>query len=135
MPEPEKVCVPVLEVKVPPFEKFPPKVMTAAADSVQVPWLFMITSPENVFAPVALVKVIVPFIVVVDETANVNAPTESDDPKAILKFEQAAAAAIVTVNPPSINTSSPAMGTVAPDAPPEDADHVLVEPQLPVATE
>jgi hypothetical protein len=48
---------------------------------------------------------------------------------------QAAATVTVTVRPPSIVTVSPATGTLAPEAPPEVADHVLVAFQLPVATE
>jgi hypothetical protein len=41
----------------------------------------------------------------------------------------------VTVNPPSITTSSPMAGAAAPAAPPEMLDHVAVELQLPDATE
>jgi hypothetical protein len=49
--------------------------------------------------------------------------------------EQAAFAVNVTLKPPSIVTASPATGTLAPAAPPEVADHVVVAFQLPVATE
>ena len=48
---------------------------------------------------------------------------------------QAALAVTVTLKPFSINTTSPATGTEAPAAPPEVADHVEVEFQLPEATE
>jgi hypothetical protein len=40
----------------------------------------------------------------------------------------------VTENPLSMVTASLLVGTLAPDAPPEVVDHVLVELQLPVAT-
>jgi hypothetical protein len=42
---------------------------------------------------------------------------------------------IVTLSPPSIITTSPATGTLAPEAPPDEDDQVEVEFQLPVATE
>jgi hypothetical protein len=41
----------------------------------------------------------------------------------------------VTAKPPSMKTSSPAIGTDAPGAPPEVAAQVAVELQLPEATE
>ena len=41
---------------------------------------------------------------------------------------------MVTVKPPSIKTVSPAIGTLAPAAPPEVADQVEVTPHDPVAT-
>ncbi len=64
-----------------------------------------------------------------------NPPTFKVEPLAIDKFAQADATLTVTVNPPSMKTSSPATGTLAPLAPPELADHVVVTLQLPVATE
>jgi len=48
---------------------------------------------------------------------------------------QAAAAVTVTVTPLSMKTSSPATGKDAPEEPPDVADQVPVEFQLPVATE
>jgi len=45
------------------------------------------------------------------------------------------AASIVTVNPPSMIALSVDPGAVAPEAPPDEADHVDVEIQVPVATE
>ncbi len=42
---------------------------------------------------------------------------------------------IVTVNPLSIIALSPVPGTLCPDEPPDEAAHVDVELQLPVATE
>ena len=48
---------------------------------------------------------------------------------------QDAFAVTVTVWPPSIVTVSPATGALAPAAPPELADQVVVAFQLPVATE
>ena len=57
-----------------------------------------------------------PPIVVVPDTVNVNAPTESDDNvvgSSITKVAQAAFAAFtVTMNPPPIFTTSPAIGKV-----------------------
>ena len=95
----------------------------------------LIVRPPNVFAPVALVMVNVPVTVVIPVTARLNAPTVSVDPLAIFKVAHAAFAAIVTVRLPSINTTSPAIGAEAPEAPPDVADHVAVDAQLPVATE
>ncbi len=51
-----------------------------------------------------------------------------------VKFAQAASAVMVTVNPPSIKTLSPATGADAPDAPPEVVDQVAVEFQFPLLT-
>ena len=99
------------------------------------PPLLIITSPVNVFVPVALLSVIVPVTAEMPETVILNPPTISCDPDAISRLVQAALAVIVTVSPPSIKTSSPATGTLAPATPPEVADHVAVEFQLLVATE
>lgn len=58
-------------------------------------------------------------------------------PKLIVKELSAVVfeALIVTINPPSITTTSPAAGTLAPGAPPEVALQVLVALQRPDATE
>lgn len=53
----------------------------------------------------------------------------------IVSVAHAAFVERVTVKPPSIVTTSPAIGTVAPEAPPDVADQVLVEFQLLVDTE
>ena len=78
---PLNVCVPVLAVYVPLFDKLPAKPTAAAADSLRYPSLLMLTLPVNVFTPVALVmpKVAkVPFIpspiVVVPVTVHAKAP-------------------------------------------------------------
>jgi hypothetical protein len=73
--------------------------------------------------------------VVVPETVKVFPPIVRLDPAAIFTFVHAEVEFTVTVNPPSINALSPAAGTLAPPAPPEVADQVDAEPQLPVATE
>ncbi len=58
------------------------------------------------------------------------------DPAAIFTDAEATPAElIVTVKPPSMKTTSPATGTDAPDAPPDEADHVAVLFQLLLATE
>ena len=102
----------------------------------QVPPLLIITLPENVLIPAVLVRnVMVPETEVAPETVKLKPPTVSDDEAAILRDAQAAAVVTVTVFEPSIKTSSPATGTLAPGAPPDDIDHVLVELQFPVATE
>ena len=77
----------------------------------------------------------VPFSVVVPLTVILNPATDKVAPLAILKLAQAASAAVVTVKPPSINTLSPAIGKLAPEAPPDVADHVEMSFQFPVATE
>ena len=89
----------------------------------------------KVFVPVALLNVIVPLKEVAPETVRVKAPTVSVDPLAIFKVAHAAAAPTVTVKLFSINTTSPATGAEAPEAPPEDADHVAVDAQVFEATE
>lgn len=108
-------------VKVPVMVTSPPKDRVAAADSDNVPPPFMVTAPVNVLVPVAdvivkLLPVTPPPIVVVPDTVNVNAPTESDDNvvgSSITKVAQAAFAAFtVTMNPPPIFTTSPAIGKV-----------------------
>jgi len=67
--------------------------------------------------------------------AKVNVPL----PLPLTPIEMLAHAAsvtlTVTVNPPSIVTTSPATGKLAPLAPPEVADQTAVLFQLPVATE
>ena len=73
--------------------------------------------------------------VVVPLTVNVNPPTFKVEPVAIETFVQAEATFTVTILFPSIYTTSPATGKLAPDAPPEFADHTAVLFQLPVATE
>jgi len=77
----------------------------------------------------------IPFTVVVPLTVRLNPATDNVAPLAILKLAQAAAAAVVTVNPPSIKTLSPATGNEAPGSPPDDDAHVELTFQLPVATE
>ncbi len=74
-------------------------------------------------------------MVVVPETVKLNPPTVSEDPDAILRLVHAAFAVIVTFLLPSINTTSPATGKLAPLAPPDVADHVEVAFQFPDATE
>lgn len=132
---PLKVCTPVPPVNVPLFCKLPPNANTAAAVSFQVPPLFTVTSPVKVFVPTALLNVIVPLKEVAPETVRVKAPTVSVDPLAIFSVAHAAAAPTVTVKLFSINTISPAIGAEAPEAPPDEADHVEVEAQVPEATE
>ena len=92
--------------------------------------------PERVHDELALGSL---YNVTVPETVRVNvaftvrialAPTAV---KVIL--EHPASAVTVTVHPFSRKTLSPATGKLAPGAPPEVADHVAVEFQLPEATE
>jgi len=132
----ENVCTPVLAVNVVALFVMPlAKVIAAAAVSFHTAPLFSVTAPVNVLAPVALLKVMVPVMLVVPETARVKPPTVRADPVAILRFVQAAAAVTVTVHPPSIIALSAATGAEAPGAPPEVADQVEVAFQLPDATE
>ena len=71
---PVKVCTPVFAVKVVAlFTKLPAKENAAAAVSFQTAPAFKVTSPVNAFVPVALVKLIVPAIVLV-EAVNVEEP-------------------------------------------------------------
>ena len=77
---------------------------------------------------------------VVPETVIAKAPTVRADPLAIFSVAQAAAPPIVTVNPPSMKTISPATGPVAgtptcPGTPPDVVDHVAEAAHGPVATE
>ena len=126
---PVKVCVPVLAVKVPSFCKFPPQVMAAAAVSLQVPPLLIVTLPVKVcVAAVALLCSNVPLTVVTPLTVKSKAPTVSCPPELMMSVAGlfAPSAAIVTVCPFAMMTVSPAAGT-----PFGDQVHAL--PQLPVA--
>jgi hypothetical protein len=101
----------------------------------QVPPAIIVASPVNNFVPTTLVNDMIPATEVVPLTVILKPPTLKVDPLAILKLAQAASAAVVTVNPPSIKTLSPAIGKLAPGAPPDVAAHVEMLFQLPVATE
>ena len=131
----EKVWTPVPELNVPLFVMPPLKVIGEFAVLFQFPPLFIVTNPVYVLVPAALLCVSVPEMVVVLETAKLNPPTVNEDPDAILRFVHAAFAVIVTVLFPSINTTSPATGKLAPLVPPEVAAHVEVAFQFPDATE
>lgn len=92
--------------------------------------------PERVHAELAfatLFNVMVPDIERVKDAFTVRIAAAPIPVKVILV--QAAFAVIVTVHPFSRKTLSPATGTLAPEAPPEVADHVAVEFQLPLVTE
>ena len=68
---------------------------------------------------------------------NVYNEVDKELPELTIREEivLAMSASRVTAYPPSIKTASPLTGTEAPDAPPDVADQVLVEFQLPEATE
>ncbi len=70
--------------------------------------------------------------------ANVIVPARLPVPVRVPPSVRLAQAAFgmstVTVNPRSIVTASVLVGTLAPAAPPDVADHVLVELQFPFAT-
>ena len=71
---PVKVYTPVLAVKVvAESRKLPANETAAAAVSFQTEPVFKVTSPVNAFVPVALVKFIVPEIILV-EAVNVEEP-------------------------------------------------------------
>lgn len=107
-------------VKVPVMVTLLPNDNCAAAVSDKLAPAFIVTTPVNVLVPVALVivkllPVTPPPMVVVPETVNVKPPTERDDNvvgSSITRVAQAAFAPIVTVNPPPIFTTSPAIGKV-----------------------
>lgn len=94
-----------------------------------------ITTVPIVFVPVVLVNTMVPFTVVVPLTVKLTLETVKVEPLAMEIFVQAEVTLTVTFLFPSIKTTSPATGTLAPGPPPEVADHVPVEFQFPVATE
>jgi hypothetical protein len=97
------------------------------------PLLKVIVPPEA--APV-LWQSHVPLTVTAPVKAMVKfAFTVSWLPDAIDMVAHAAFAVTVTVRLPSITALSPATGALAPLAPPDVADHVPVEFQLPLATE
>jgi hypothetical protein len=81
------VCTPVLAVKVPLFAIPPSKVGIAAADSVQVAPVLIVTKPIKVFVPVALLNFKVPLVpapmVVVPLLFNVIVPKVKPAPSPI----------------------------------------------------
>jgi len=94
---------------------------------------------EKVMVPllpdILLPSTTAPETVRVEDPEKVSKPADAGEPvcpNCILV--QAAFTLTVTVNPPSIVTTSPATGTVALGVPPEVADQVDVAFQLPVAT-
>lgn len=95
---------------------------------VMITWL-------KAFDPEELVTVSVPLISLVPVKLVLKPPIFKAEPLAIVRFAQFAFALMVTVLPPSIKTLSPATGALAPEDPPDVADHVPDEFQLPVATE
>lgn len=121
-------------VKVPLFRRLPPKVMLSFAALVHIPPAFTSTSPVKVLFPLALVILIVPDIVVDPSTVRLKPPILKTEEVATLRFKHEPLAFKVTVRDPSIKTLSELPGTLAPDGPPEVADHIEVEFQLPFAT-
>ena len=95
--------------------------------------------PALLIAPLTVIlpelNVIVPVLLRLPFTVSVLVKTVKvpDDIERLVQVTLPADAFIV--NPPSIKTASPFFGTEAPLVPPEVADQVEVEPQLPVATE
>jgi hypothetical protein len=111
-------------------------------EAVNVPPLVQIVPTLIVCVAAAVLQVIVPpeLIVTKVETVRVRAvvllPIERVPVPLIVSDRQAAAVTFsFTVKPPSIITLSLAVGTLAPEPPPEVADQVDVKLQLPEATE
>jgi hypothetical protein len=71
----------------------------------------------------------------VDEAVSANVAASNVLAFLTVTFVVDFAASSVTVKPPSMMASSPTPGAVAPGAPPDVADQVDVDPQVPVATE
>jgi hypothetical protein len=69
------------------------------------------------------------------DTVNVKVDASTVLAFFTVTLAEAALAESVTVNPPSMVASSPAIGALAPEAPPEVADQVEVDDQFPLATE
>ena len=82
---PLKVCTPVLAVNVvAALDKLSANEKTAAACSFQTAPLFKVTAPVNVFVPVALVKLIVPEILVAPDTDKAYPPIDNTPPASIV---------------------------------------------------
>ena len=97
--------------------------------------MLIITLPVNVFVPVVLLCVRVPETDVIPETVKLKPPTVREDKASIFRVAHVAAPFTVMYCEPSIKTSSPATGKLAPGNPPDVVDHVAFEFQLPLATE
>lgn len=122
-------------VKVPLFRRLPPKVMLSFAVLAHIPPAFTSTSPVKDLFPLVLVKLMVPEIVVDPSILRLKPPTLKTEYAAMLRFTQEPVVFSVTVRDPSIKTLSALPGTLAPEGPPEVADHIEVEFQLPLATQ
>ena len=108
--------------------------MLSFAVLAHIPPAFTSTSSVKVLVPLVLVILIVPDIVVDPSTVRLKPPILNTEDAAILRFKQEPLVFRVTVRDPSINTLSVLTGTLAPDGPPEVADQVEAEFQLPFAT-
>lgn len=110
----------------------PLSVMSAAIDVPLVVMVLPVVVALNVIAPVD-VHVVPVFKDMLPEIANVgDVPSANVQPVTdVVISKQVKAPVIVTVpaapDPESKNTLSDAVGTDAPDAPPEDADQFVVE--------
>jgi len=99
-------------------------ILTEAQVKVPPPEIAAVTSLEGaVFKVTAFV------------TERVNVLFTVRVPELKVKDEHDAVAATVTLNPPSIITSSPDTGTFVPAFPPDDVDQVEIAFQLPDALE
>jgi hypothetical protein len=109
--------------------------MLSFAVLAHIPPAFTSTSPVKVLVPLVLVILIVPDIVVDPSTVRLKPPILNTEDAAMLRFIQEPLVLRVTVRDPSIKTLSELPGTLAPEGPPEVADHIEVEFQLPLATQ